>query len=91
MAKKPEKRMIKGVGECLVLPTAFIEKIMEVIIKQGDDPIYRHTKLIPFQEEVIRRGIELKGDEFYCCITAKELKGLNRKFEDAQEKARMVI
>ena len=86
-----KKKIVKGVGECLVLPTAFVEKIIEVIIKQGNDPIYKHTKLIPFQEEIIRRGIELKGDEYYCCITQKELRGLNKKFEDAQEKARMIF
>ena len=86
-----ETKYIKGVGECLVLPTAFIEKAMEVITKHGDDPIYNHTKLKPYQEEVIRRGIELRGDTFYCCITKKELKQLNKKFEDAQGKARMIF
>jgi len=81
---------IEGVGECLVLPASFIEKIMEVIIKSlNDDNFYYLTKLKPYQEIVINRGITLEGDIFYCYITKKELRRLNEKFKEAQDKAQM--
>ena len=87
-----EKKYIKGVGECLVLPTPFIEKAIEVIKKNMDDgDFYYKTKLKPFIEVLITREIIWKGNTQYCYITSKELKGLNKKFEEAQDKARMIF
>lgn len=85
-------KQIEGVGECLIFPTDFIEKIMEVIVtNQDDDDFYFKTKLKPFQEGIVKRGIWYEGDKSYCCLTKREFSKLKKRFEDAQTKAQHIF
>jgi len=89
-----KSKYVQGLGECYVLPTLFIDKIFEVMIRGMED--FRTNLLYvegiaPLSMKIFKRGFIIKDGKQYCTITKKEFIWLNKKFEESQAKARMVF